>query len=662
MLKYTNRPALYLFLLFLSVHTSAISFPGNPKTDTTFIKSRVDSTVLITKKESTPAKTKKDSTLVSYFFNDLEKFGTPRLYSLDTSITGYQNYDPLIRFSPFFASQGNIGQASRNLIPYSVLSNSGFDYGNHNFDGYLFQNDSVKYFKVLKTFTELRYEQGAKKETFFEAVFSRNIYRTLNLGFDFRVMNAPGAYLRQRTNLINFVATLQYFTKNKRYGVIANFVLNRLRINENGGIKYDSIFEQNLETNRQILEVKLNLAATNIHENGFFMKHSFDLSRHPKNSKDTTFYSRKHFDFGKIAYSFQYNRQSQVYVDYNPKSGYFQNIFLDTVKTYDSISVVRIVNELSWSNPSFRTDRKFRLLQLEAHFKQQYVEVTDHFLKNTFLQYIPSAGISFHPYSSLFLIGYGDYVIGDYNAGDLSFRVNLSQTLGNPDGKNGGTISLKGNYAYQTPGWFYEHYLGNHFRWDTTWQKQSLVSGCFEYAFRNILTAGISISRIDHYAYLDSTIRPAQYNKEFGYVYSYLNTNIDIWRFKFAGRFAYQTIQGTSNLRLPAFLGNLTVYFTQPLFHGAAVLQPGLNFSYNTAYYADNYMPAIQSYYLQHNTEVGNYLYMDIFVNIKIQRARFFVAYQHFNASFMGHTYYSVPSYPNEDAAFRFGIAWRFHD
>jgi hypothetical protein len=177
-----------------------------------------------------------------------------------------------------------------------------------------------------------------------------------------------------------------------------------------------------------------------------------------------------------------------------------------------------------------------------------------------------------------------------------------------------------------------------------------------------MLTAGISISRIDHYAYLDSTIRPAQYNKEFGYVYGYLNTNIDIWRFKFAGRFAYQTIQGTSNLRLPAFLGNLTVYFTQPLFHGAAILQPGLNFSYNTAYYADNYMPAIQSYYLQHNTEVGNYLYMDFFVNIKIQRARFFVAYQHFNASFMGHTYYSVPSYPNEDAAFRFGISWRFHD
>ena len=99
-------------------------------------------------------------------------------------------------------------------------------------------------------------------------------------------MNAPGAYLRQRANHINFVATLQYFTKNKRYGVIANFLLNRLVISENGGIKYDSIFEQNLETNRQILAIKLDQAENRVRENGFFMKHYFNLSRHPKNSKD----------------------------------------------------------------------------------------------------------------------------------------------------------------------------------------------------------------------------------------------------------------------------------------------------------------------------------------------------------------------------------------
>jgi hypothetical protein len=636
MLKNIHPQALSLLLLLFTIHSFA-----------------------------TPADTlkpKKDSTHVTYFFNDFEKFGNLRLHTLDTAITGYQNYDPLLLQSAFHETQGNIGQASRNLVPFPIVTHSGFDFGIHTFDGYLYQNDSVKYYRVLKTFTELRYEQGPKKETYFRAVFSRNIYRSLNLGFDLKVMNAPGAYLRQRTNHINFVATLQFFTKNKRYGVIANFLINRLKISENGGIKYDSIFEQNLETNRQIYDIRLVQAANNIHENGFCMKHYFDISRHPKNQKDSAFFAQRHVELGKLVYSFQYNRQVQNYIDYYPKSGFYQNIFLDTTLTYDSITINRIINELTWSNPSFGLDNKYRFLQVEASIRQQYVEVKDFTIRNFFIQFIPSASISFHPFSSFFLVANGDYVFGDYNEGDMSMRVRLSQTLGNPAGKNAGTIILKGNYAFQKPGWFYEHFMGNNFRWDTAWQKQSLVSGCFEYAFHNILTTGISISRIDHYAYLDSTSHPSQFNKQFGYIYGYLNTNIDLWRFRFAGQFAYQTIQGTSVLRLPAFLGNLTIYFTQPLFHGAAILQPGLNFNYNTAYYADNYMPALRSYYLQHNKEVGDYIYMDIFVNIKIQRARFFVEYSHFNASFMGRTYYTVPSYPMQDAGFHFGIAWRFHD
>jgi len=124
MLKNKHRHALSILLLLFAIHSSA-----------------------------TPADTlkiKKDSTLVSYFFNDFEKFGNLRLHSLDTAITGYQNYDPLLLQSAFHETQGNIGQASRNLIPYPFLTNSGFDYGIHTFDGYLYQNDSVNTIRCSK--------------------------------------------------------------------------------------------------------------------------------------------------------------------------------------------------------------------------------------------------------------------------------------------------------------------------------------------------------------------------------------------------------------------------------------------------------------------------------------------------------------------------------
>jgi hypothetical protein len=604
---------------------------------------------------------RRDSTVVQYFYHDFEKFGGLNLHYHDTTITGFQNVNPLFKKSPFFATLGNLGQNYRSLIPPLFQNKSGFDYGIHTFDNYLFSNDSIKYFKVFKTFTELEYEQGAKRELMFHFIFSRNIYRSFNLGADFRALNSPGAYLRQKANHLDFTLTAQFLSKNKRYGMVANFRTSQLRNNENGGIANDTMFEQNLEANRQIIPVNLEKAKTRVRENGLYTKHYFNLSRHPRSADDSAYFSTRHFELGRITYSFDYNRQVQNYVDEDPTSGYYPDIFIDSTKSFDSLVITRIINQVTWSNPSFRTDKKFRVLQLEAFFRQLYAEVSLHGRNRYILQYIPAAEISFHPYSTLYLKAYGDYVLGDYNQNDFSFRVSVSQVLGRPD-KNAGTISARGFYAYQKPGFFFENYSGNHNKWDTSWVKQSLISASFNYTFGRFIDAGVNISRINHFVYLDTAASPRQLNSEFGYIIAYLNGEVDVWKFKFKGQLAYQSIQGTNVLRLPGFMGNLSIYFTQPVFHNAAVLQPGLNFFYNTRYYGNAYMPSTRSFYLQDKEQIGNYLYMDVFLNVKIQRARIFLSYTNFGSFFLGRTYYMVPDYPMQDAAFKFGVAWRFHD
>jgi hypothetical protein len=602
----------------------------------------------------------RDSIQVLFFYSDFEKLGKLNLHQNDTALDGFQNYDLLYKHDRFYATLGNIGQAYRSLTPFHSPVENGFDYGIHSSDQYLYKNDSVKYYKVYKTYTELSYIQGAKKEQNFHAVFSRNIYRSFNLGFDFRVMSAPGSYSWQKTNHINFVLTSQFFTKNKRYGVIANLTLNRLINNENGGLKSDSLFENNLEPNRMVIPINLKTAQNRIKETGFFMKHYFDLTRHANNEKDTSLGSRNRTELGRLTYSFQYNRQIQNFINNPIDSGFFPPALLDTVRTFDSLTIKKIINEIIWSNPSFKPNQKLRIFQIEAGIRQQYSEVSLHGVKHFFLQFIPHAKIEFNPFSNLKLEARGDYVLGDYNESDLSLRVKLSTILGSQS-KNAGTISLTGNYIFQQPGWFYTQYQGNSYQWDTTWLKQGLISGGFNYSFRFFET-GVNISRINNFIYLDSLSQPRQYQKEFGYIHFYLNGTLNLKRFKIKAQLVYQTVQGTTVLRLPAFIGNLAFYYTQPLFHGAAVLQPGLNFFYNTSYYADSYNPAVRSFYLQDAKETGNYLYMDVFINLKIQRARFFVTYTHFNASFMGRAYYTTPHYPMQDGAFKFGVAWRFHD
>ena len=192
------------------------------------------------------------------------------------------------------------------------------------------------------------------------------------------------------------------------------------------------------------------------------MKHYFNLSRPATSPADSTITKRKHVDLGRLSYSFEYFRQTQDYTDSDPDSGFYRQILLDSTQTYDSLTIKKIINEITWTNPSFRPDKKVRLLQLEAGIKQQYVEVILHGKKNYFLQYIPSAGLIFNPLPQLHLDAHGDYVLGDYNKDDLSLKANLALTLGKAD-KNAGVVTFKALYSLHKPGWFYENYSGNNF-------------------------------------------------------------------------------------------------------------------------------------------------------------------------------------------------------
>ncbi len=644
------RSILLLFILLITCFTAAFA----SGTDTT-----------ATPKKMKKPKVGRDSTVVSFFYNDFEKISQLNTHAYDTAIAGFQNYDPLYKKDRFSANLGNTGSIYRNLTPYPLIKASGWDFGIHTFDLYMFLNDSVKYYKIFKTFTEVSYFQGPKKENTFHAIFSRNLYKSLNLGFDLRVMNAPGAYVRQRTNDVNFVFTLQYFTKDKRYGFIANFIFNRLRNFENGGITYDSLFEQNIEKNRQTIPVRLQTAENRMKESGFYTKHYFNLSRHARDEKDTAFLNSYHPELGRLSYAFSFNRQVQNYLDPAPDTGFYEDVYIDLFSTRDSITIDRISNEITWSNPTFNKDKKLRLLQLEAGIRQQYIHLSYKdssllFLHRYFIQYIPRFALYFQPFSSMLLEAHGDYVLGDYNEGDLSLKINLSTILGKQN-KNAGTIALSGIYTYQQPGWYYNHFASNNFIWNNNFNKQGLISGGFDYTFK-FLNTGFTLNRITNYVYLDSAAHPKQFKNEFAYIYVYFNTDVNLWRFKIKTQLSYQTIQGTTVLKLPVFMGNMSIYYSQPLFKGAALLQPGFNLYYNTQYYSDAYMPALRSYYLQDQKQIGNYLYMDVFINIKIQRARFFVTYTNFGSFFEGRTYWASPHYPNQDASFKFGVSWRFHD
>lgn len=124
----------------------------------------------------------------------------------------------------------------------------------------------------------------------------------------------------------------------------------------------------------------------------------------------------------------------------------------------------------------------------------------------------------------------------------------------------------------------------------------------------------------------------------------------------------YQHISKDEALKLPSLLANATISYEGSLFKGAIYAMTGIEVFYNTSWYAPAYMPASGSFYLQDQIKTGNYPFMDVFLNLRIKRARIFLLLQHANSGLTGYRYYMVPTYPMADRAFKFGVNWMFFD
>ncbi len=135
---------------------------------------------------------------------------------------------------------------------------------------------------------------GSKKEQNLHIDHSQNVASWLNLGLRFRYIHAPGYYENQKSDNKNFVFKARFQTKNYRYVVLANYIHNKLKLEENGGIKYDSVFEQNIEQTRKNIEVNLKTADNYIKDNTYYVKQFFKLQkRHRFRQEDLTDSTRK---------------------------------------------------------------------------------------------------------------------------------------------------------------------------------------------------------------------------------------------------------------------------------------------------------------------------------------------------------------------------------
>jgi len=589
----------------------------------------------------------------TYFYDKVNSFELPVYIKIDTILKGFQHYNPSFNRNHFNEWSGNIGRPAKSMI-FEPSHQTGFDYGVHSFDNLLFTNYTQSYFQVRKPYTSIYYVSGPEKEDILQVIHSQNITNTWNVGLNFRVIDSWGSYQWQNCDNRQLLLNTNYISPFGKYRILAAYYHNSFKIQENGGAN-DSVFENRISNQSLSVPVNLQSASNQWKESGFFIKQFYNF----KKIKTDTNINRT-FNPGTISHTFQYSIQKQTYIDSDGKSGYYKNIYFDSLFTHDSVYFRSFENNFAWTNGISENPLSPQAFNLVFGIKQKYFEVKDTIKNFSFNQLTPYATLSVFAFGKFHLHLNGEYVIGNYNGGDFSLKaVAKFDFIKNKPGKRSVTTGI--NITQKQADWIYSWNYSNYFKWDNNFDKQNFLSYFGSYQSGSFKTT-ITLHQLNNFVYLDDNAQPDWHDKMIHVLSIKINKDISWGFLQIDNDFVYQYTADKSIIKIPEISAMQSWYFNLHIFNKKLYLQPGISLFYNTSYYADNYMPALRMFYTQNNKRIGDYLYGDVFVNMQIKRANVFIKYQHINSGWKDFNFYMIPHYPQQSGALKIGIIWRFYD
>ncbi len=592
----------------------------------------------------------------------------------DTSLYGFQFYIPTESKNGLYVLNGNAGLAYKSMIFNPEVAN-GFRFSPSGFGNYLLRNDNIQYYHINGPYSHLFYSMGKEREQLFKVSHAQNLSRGITLGLDLKIINSVGLYDRQKSDNVAVDIQGQFVSDNERYAVLANYRNNRLRWRENGGIRYDSLFSENIETDRTRIPISLEEADNQIKESGVFVRQFYYFGRKPgqvahdtlsadsirvKLLADTVHRYYNPLRTNYFRHTFSYTRNSHLYKDGNPVSGYYPEIFIDSLNTYDSLYYHEFVNDFSFEGGVGRTRGPEKALLLRAGIEYTISVYRNDSITKNFTRLTPYAWISANAFGIARAEGKIWLTQGNPFNGDKGLSARLSLPAFDNSASWGNLIASIALDALQ-PDYLYQFHYSNHFSWSNTFGQQTIFSSRAMYE-RNNFKAGFNYYNLTNWVYFNQDAKPERNDGSFSVSQAWGQADFKAGRFDFEAFGIWQNVTKPDVLHLPEIAGRLTGSFSIPVFKRALHLHTGLSVLYNTAFFADAYMPALRSYYVQNNVSTGNYPYIDAFINIRVKRARMYLLAKHLNSGLSGYNYIMVPGYPMPDRGLKFGVSWMFYD
>ena len=582
---------------------------------------------------------------------------------IDTTLDGLHNYNYIFKQSIANTYLANFPSPYESDIFIRRVPQEDFHILN-NIRAYLFKPVDALLFNTTTPFTLLNYYTGGgkgKNETFLDVWHTQNITPFWNAGFRYNLISSDGRYMNQKAKAYNF----SIFSSYEKERWLINFFLNQNNghFNENGGIS-DKKFIRDTTLNAENVPVNLSNVKNTYRNFNFYTLLQYNIGKRKETvrGKDTLqSYPAKALFSATIEDNIHRFKESSVNFDFFPFT------YLDSTANTDfqgnhvyDFSTKLVVNEHPKYKylPGIYAGLDFKYLDytgrtgLDSLHAKKTEKYNGTWLTGGIFNVDDSALFNFDANAKICLLG--DYI------GNFEIQGFIKQYFN----KNKSSyIQANALVESKAVNHFFAGYVGNHDIWETDFKDTKTINIEGRYVNEKLRTEiGVGWSNIIDYVYFDTTAMPLQTSKALIVLTAWGKQVFKAGHFHFDQTLYFQKSTQKDILSLPAISLYSHNYYENAFFNKVLKFIIGVDLFYNPKFYADNYSPSTMQFYNQRKEKTGGYPKLDVFLNVRIKRADFFLKYEHLNYYFTNGEYFSALDYPINPAMFKFGLKWNFYN
>lgn len=623
----------------------------------------------------------------SYAWKLLPPLGLREPATIDTLYTDYSLRFVPQTVSPAYAATGNYCAEGYNLIYFDRKPISDFMFADP-IARWVPSEEKMKFYNTRIPMTLLGYSFGGGKENSqddLSVVFSANANKRLQIGALFDYLYSKGMYANQAAKDFTWGASGSYI--GERFEAQAYGYHYALTVQDNGGITDDLYITdpavvQGGQNSVEAKQIPTNLTAAQNRVTGgeFYLNSRYKVGFYKEEQIDDTTTVRTLVPVTSFIWTIKYREGRRRFKNNNAEQNrsFWDNTYFNPDLTNDQQKFWSLRNTLGISLlEGFNKYAKAGLSAYVTHEIRRYsmdtqaMEPTDTPLE---IPLNPSPVADIHDHEKQNLLWAGAQLTkqqGRILNYDVTAEIGLIGPAAGEIKVDGGittripllgdtvNISADGKFTNLAAPWFMQHYLSNHFIWNNDFSKTRAFRAGGEITIPwtwTRLSAGVE--NIQNALYFDSSSLPRQHSGSVQIFSATLRQDLHAGCFHWENRITYQTSSNQDVIPLPQLAVNSNMYVT---FRVATLrIQFGLDCDYFTRYKPVTYQPATMQFINTDGPWIGNYPFMNLYVNCRLSKTRFYLMMSHVNQGLTGDNYFSMPHYPMNPRRFQLGFSVDF--